>query len=114
MQKDSPYQGVFNYYIDHLWEHGALERIYQKWAALPPKREDRTGKPLGFKGVLTAFLVIISGICIGIIMLAMEFLLSWIMKPDKKLPENKWTESQGGDKRRKTLKKWSSAQDLYL
>ena len=40
LQKDSPYLPLFNYYIDHLKENGAWERIFKKWEPLPPKCED--------------------------------------------------------------------------
>lgn len=89
LPKDSPYLPLFNYYIDHLKENGALERIFKKWEPLPPKCEDKTGQPLGFRNCLTCFLVMVVGAGLGIIILGIEFVLPMMMNPSKKTPEIK-------------------------
>ena len=54
---------LFNYYIlKELKESGKMNRIDENQYYKPePICEDLTGTPLGFKGTITAFLVMISG-----------------------------------------------------
>ena len=61
-QKDSPYQGIFDYYIKEMKEKGSLKQILNKYETDTPVCPDGSGKPLGFESCFTAFLVLLSGI----------------------------------------------------
>ena len=60
-QKDSPYQGIFDYYIKEMKEKGALKQIFNKYQKGNPVCPDQSGKALGFESCITAFLFLLSG-----------------------------------------------------
>ena len=60
-QKDSPYQGIFDYYIKEMKEKGALKQIFSKYDRGNPVCPDQSGQALGFESCITAFLFLLSG-----------------------------------------------------
>ena len=58
-QKDSPFLGLFNYYLKEMRETGTLDQILKKYESGPQVCEDYSGKPLGFGSVSAAFIIMI-------------------------------------------------------
>ena len=71
-QKDSPYLPLFNHYLKEMREKGSLKQILDKFAPPPQFCPDLTGQPLGFDSCFTAFLILIGGLTIGLILLVIE------------------------------------------
>ena len=71
-QKDSPYLPIFNHYIKEMQEKGVMDQILEKYAPAPQICPALTGVALGFESCFTAFLVLISGAVLGIILLIVE------------------------------------------
>ena len=71
-QKDSPYLPIFNHYIKAMQEKGSLDQILEKYAPATQFCPDLTGKALGFNSCISAFLVLVGGAAIGLILLAIE------------------------------------------
>ena len=71
-QKDSPYLGLFNHYIKELGEKGALKQILNKYETGTQVCPDESGKPLGFESVFTAFLALLSGFLMGLVLFVVE------------------------------------------
>ena len=78
-QTDSPYLKLFNYYINRLRESGALEKIHKAYQPAPQVCPNLTGKALGFKNCISAFLVILVGFGFAIFLLIGEYLLKGIV-----------------------------------
>ena len=66
---------LFNYYINRLRESGALEKIHKTYQPAPQVCPDLTGKALGFKNCISAFLVILVGFGFAVFFLIVEYLL---------------------------------------
>ncbi len=64
-QKDSPYLGIFNYYLKDMREKGTLKQIQKKFESQPQVCPDYSGKPLGFDSCFTAFCVLLFGMAVG-------------------------------------------------
>ena len=60
-QKDSPYQGLFNFYLKEMREKGSLKQILNKYETGTQFCPDESGKPLGFESCFTAFMALIAG-----------------------------------------------------
>ena len=75
-QKDSPYLGLFNYYMRRMREAGVLQRIRKAYQSMPRVCPGLKGRPLGIENCVGAFLVIGMGIgaAIGL------FTAEWIFK----------------------------------
>ena len=71
-QKNSPYLPLFNHYLKEMKEKGSLKQIQDKFAPPPQFCPDVTGQPLGFESCFTAFLILIGGLVIGLMLLAIE------------------------------------------
>ena len=70
---------LFNYYINRLRESGALEKIHKAYQPAPQVCPNLTGKALGFKNCISAFLVILVGFGFAIFLLIGEYLLKGIV-----------------------------------
>ena len=77
LQPDSPYIGLFNYYIGRLRENGALRKSQDECEPDPQECPDQTGEALGIKNCFGAFLVMVAGFGCGLMILAIEC----VMKP---------------------------------
>ena len=71
-QKDSPYLHLFNHYLKEMREKGTLKKILNKYQAAPQVCPDSSGLPLGFESVFTAFLLLVGGIILGLILFCIE------------------------------------------
>ena len=76
-QKDSPYLGLFNHYLKEMREKGALKQILNKYESGAQVCPDESGKPLGFESVFTAFLALLSGLALGLVIYGLEHLQKW-------------------------------------
>ena len=74
LQKDSPFLGIFNHYLHEMKEKGALDQIMKKYKSGAQNCPDMSGQPLGFDSCFLAFLALICGLMIGLILMGMECL----------------------------------------
>ena len=74
LQKDSPFLGIFNHYLHEMKEKGALDQIMKKYKSGAQNCPDMSGQPLGFDSCALAFLALIGGVMIGLILMGMEYL----------------------------------------
>ena len=58
-QKNSPYLGLFNYFLHEMREKGVLKEILVKYESAAQVCPDLSGKPLGINSSFTAFLLLI-------------------------------------------------------
>lgn len=94
-QKDSPYQGLFNYFIHRLKENGVHQRVL-KAPAHEISFEDKecpdiTGQPIGFENCISAFLVLGTGVGTATLVMIAETLCKMILvkKSNAKIPNRK-------------------------
>ena len=73
-QKDSPYHGLFNYYIKRMKQDGSLDKFVKSYENLPQVCPDNTGMPLGFNNLMFPFLVMVSGCLISLIVVMIEYI----------------------------------------
>lgn len=71
-QKDSPYLGIFNYYLKGMIEKGALKQIMGRYQSPAQVCPDLSGQPLGLESCFTAFLALSFGMGIGILLITIE------------------------------------------
>ena len=72
IQKDSPFIGLFNYYLNHMKEKGSMQQIFEKYESLPQVCPDSSGKPLGMNACFTAFGVLLVGAGISVLLFVTE------------------------------------------
>ena len=82
-QKDSPYLGLFNYYMRRMRETGVLQRIHKAYQSMPRVCPGLEGRPLGIEHCAGAFLVIGMGIGAAIVLFSAE----WIFKMTNRTTE---------------------------
>ena len=73
-QKDSPYLEIFNYYLKEMIEKGVMKQISEKYDVPQQVCPDLTGSPLGFESCFTAFLALIVGLLIGLVLMIFEII----------------------------------------
>ena len=73
LQKDSPFLGIFNHYLRELNEKGSLKQILNKYESKEQDCLDMSGQPLGFDSCFTAFLALMGGLMIGLILMILEY-----------------------------------------
>ena len=78
-QKHSPYLDIFNFYIQELIQKGQWNAIINKYQAQPQVCPDLSGMPIEFANCFTAFLCLIGGAFLGIILFSIE----WALQPSK-------------------------------
>ena len=71
-QKDSPYVDLFNYFLKEMDEKGILTKIHKKYKNHQQFCPDLGGKPLGFEGCIMAFIALLGGIGICLILMSVE------------------------------------------
>ncbi len=71
-QKNSPYLGLFNYYLKKMDEKGATHKILASYKVPDQQCPDYKGKALGFNSCITAFIVIFCGLFVALAMFAAE------------------------------------------
>ena len=82
--------GVFNHFLKELREKGSLKQILKKYESGAQVCPDMSGQPLGFESCFTAFLVLLGGLAVGLIVM----LLECISGQDKTIP---YLDSYGKD-----------------
>ena len=72
-QKDSPYLGLFNYYLKKMIESGSMHQILTKYESRGQICPDMSGQAIGFPSCFTAFLALLFGfVCsLGLALLGM-------------------------------------------
>ena len=68
-QKNSPYLGLFNYFLKEMEEKGAMAKIRAKYENHRQVCPDMGGKPLGFESCFMAFLALLWGIGMCLILM---------------------------------------------
>ena len=71
--KFSPFLDIFNFYISEFIEKGSLDAITNKYAPKPQICPDNSGKPIDFSNCFTAFLILISGTVLALLLFGLEF-----------------------------------------
>ena len=70
--KHSPYLEAFNFYISEVIEKGQWNAIIKKYEAPPQVCPDMSGQPIEFANCFTAFLALVSGLLLGLLLLLFE------------------------------------------
>ena len=60
-QKDSPYLGLFNYYLRKMRQEGSLDKNVKGYEAAQQACPDKTGKALGFKNLIFPIFILVLG-----------------------------------------------------
>ena len=76
-QKDSPFLGLFNYYLKEMRETGTLDQIMKKYESGPQVCEDYSGKPLGFGSVSAAFIIMVFALILVLTIFLFEYVVSF-------------------------------------
>ena len=71
-QKDSPYLGLFNYVLKEMEEKGLLSQLHKKYESPRQVCPDMGGKPIGIESCIMAFLALLGGIGICLILMIVE------------------------------------------
>ena len=69
--------GLFNHYLKEMREKGSLKQILNKYESGAQVCPDESGKPLGFESVFTAFLALVFGLVLGLVIYGLEQLQKW-------------------------------------
>ena len=64
--------GVFNHFLKELREKGSLKQILKKYESGAQVCPDMSGQPLGFESCFTAFLVLLGGLAVGLLVMVLE------------------------------------------
>ena len=73
-QKNSPYLAIIDYYLKEMKEKGLSEQILAKYDPGDQICPDSSGQPIGFDSCFTAFLALIGGLGLGLILFLIEFM----------------------------------------
>ena len=73
-QKDSSLLNLFDYHLKEMKESGALDQIMKKYESGGQNCPDMSGQPLGFDSCFLAFLALIGGSMVGLILMGLEYL----------------------------------------
>ena len=73
-QKDSPYSKLFGYYMRKMRERGELRKLLNVPVNEVQQQDcpGQSGKPIGFDSCLAAFLILISGMTSGFVLICLE------------------------------------------
>ena len=72
LQKNSPYLDLFNYYLTEMRDKGMSQKIISKYEPGTQVCPDSSGLPLGFDNCFTAFLALLGGMSLGLILFVIE------------------------------------------
>ena len=72
MQKHSPFLGLINHHIRQLEEKGVKQQIMEKYEVPPQVCPDYNGKPIGYVNCGTAFLILLAGFVICVLIMLIE------------------------------------------
>ena len=71
--KKSPYLGIFNFYFEKFKEKGIWHSINERYKTKHQVCPDLNGKPIEYSSCFTAFLALLGGISISVLLIVMEF-----------------------------------------
>ena len=74
LQKNSPYLSIIDYYLKEMKEKGLSKQILAKYDPGHQICPDSSGQPIGFDSCFTAFLALIGGLGLGLILFLIEFM----------------------------------------
>lgn len=69
MQKNSPFYWAFYYYINKMKESGTFQKIANSYAGDPQRCADTSGEALDMNQCFTAFVVLLIGGGMGLLLL---------------------------------------------
>ena len=73
--KFSPFLEIFNFYISEFIEKGQWNSINNKYAAQPQVCPDMSGSPIEFPNCVAAFLLLLCGMSLALVLLGIEYAL---------------------------------------
>ena len=73
--KFSPFLDIFNFYISEFIEKGQWNNINNKYAAQPQVCPDMSGSPIEFPNCVAAFLLLLCGMSLALVLLGIEYAL---------------------------------------
>ena len=82
-QKDSPFLGLFNYYLRKMRQDGSLNKNVKDYIANPQACPDNTGKALGFSNLIFPVFILIFGCLFSFVALMFEVIYNRISKQTK-------------------------------
>ena len=71
--KFSPFLDIFNFYINEFIQTGSWDAITNKYEPKPQICPDKSGKPIEFSNCFTAFLILIVGAALALLLFGLEF-----------------------------------------
>ena len=71
--KNSPYLAIFNFYFEKFKEKGIWHSINERYKTKHQVCPDLNGKPIEYSSCFTAFLALLGGISISVLLILMEF-----------------------------------------
>lgn len=77
-QKNSPFLGIFNFYLKEMKEKGSLDQILNKYEAKPQECPVYTREALSIGNVITAFGILFLGAGFALFLVGIEFMSSLI------------------------------------
>ena len=84
IQKDSPYLGLFNYYLRKMRQDGSLDKNVKDYFAVPQACPDNTDKALGFNNLIFPVFILILGCLFSFVTLMFEVIYNRVSKQAKK------------------------------
>ena len=72
LQKNSPYLQLFDYYLTEMRDKGMFQKILLKYEPRAQQCPDLNGLPIGFNNCFTAFLALLGGMSLGLILFIIE------------------------------------------
>ena len=76
-QKDSPYQGLFDFYVKEMIEKGITKQILDRYQTADQVCPDLSGSSLGFESCFPAFLALIIGMILGLLFISVEIVANF-------------------------------------
>ena len=98
-QKDSPYLGLFNYYLRKMRQEGSLDKNVKGYEAVQQACPDKTGKALGFKNLIFPIFILVLGCLMSFLTLMFEFAYNRVSRHTKE--DTNSTENLEDNKERK-------------
>ena len=80
LQKNSPFLKLINHYLIEMRDKGIYQKIISKYEPGPQICPDSSGLPIGFENCFTAFLCLLGGMAIGLILFIIEYVSLHILK----------------------------------
>ena len=102
-QKDSPFLGLFNYYLRKMRQDGSLDKNVKDYTANPQACPDNTGKALGFNNLIFPVFILILGCLFSFVTLMFEVIYNRVSKQTKEDINSSNVLKQKNDQRTKVV-----------